>query len=196
MKKLNLIITTALAIGMLQACHNGAKDSTQTADSINATKDTTKSDTSKGLATVPDDDDAKFAVKAAAAGMTEVDLSKVALKQSTNAKIKDFANMMITDHTAAGDKLAALAKTKNITLPSAPDSSQTKAINNISKKTGADFDKAYVDQMVSDHKDAVSLFTNESKNAKDADIKAFATNTLPTLQKHLDAITAIKNGMK
>ena len=192
MKKLNLIIGAALLVGSLQACHNGAKDSAQTADSINAVKDTTKTDTTKGLAGVPDDDDAKFAVKAATGGLTEIALSKLAVAQATDSKIKEFANMMITDHTAAGDKLSALAKSKNITIPAAPDSSQQKTINDLGKKTGKDFDKAYIDQMITDHKNTISLFEDEQKNAKDADIKAFVTNTLPTLHKHLDAINKVK----
>jgi putative membrane protein len=201
MKKLNLIIAAALSIGMLQACHNGAKDSTQTADSVNAAKDTSKmadssaKDTTKMAATTPDNDDSKFCVTAADAGMTEIALSKAALTITSNAKIKDFANMMITDHTAAANKLMALCKAKGIALPNAPSANHQKAIDDISKKTGADFDKAFVDQMVKDHKGAVSLFTGESKNAVDPDLKAFATSTLPTLQGHLDAITAIKKDM-
>lgn len=103
--------------------------------------------------------------------------------------------MMITDHTKAANKLMALATAKNITLPTAPSADHQKAIDDISKKTGADFDKAFVDQMVTDHKGAVSLFSGESKNAVDTDLKAFAASTLPTLQGHLDAINAIKSGM-
>jgi len=192
MKKLNLIIGAALLVGTLQACHNGAKDSAQTADSLNAVKDTTKTDTTKGLAGVPDDDDAKFAVKATCGGLTEIALSKLALAQATDSRIKQFANMMIMDHTKAGNQLAALAKSKNITVPTAPDSSQQKTINKLSTKTGKDFDMAYIDQMVTDHKNTISLFEDEQKNAKDADIKAFVTNTLPTLHKHLDAINTVK----
>jgi putative membrane protein len=192
MKKLNLIIGAALLAGSLQACHNGAKDSAQTADSINAVHDTTKTDTSKHLAGVPDDDDAKFAVKASAGGLTEIALSKLALAQSTDKYVTGFASMMIMEHTKAGAKLAALAISKNITVPTAPDSSQQKTINDLSAKTGKKFDMAYIDQMITDHKNTISLFEDEQKNAKDADIKAFATNTLPTLHKHLDAINAVK----
>ncbi len=103
--------------------------------------------------------------------------------------------MMITDHTKAANALMALAKSKNITLPATPSADHQKAIEDISKKTGSDFDKAFVDQMVTDHKGAVSLFGAEQKNAVDPDLKAFATSTLPILQGHLDAINAIKLSM-
>jgi len=197
MKKINLIIAAALSFGLLQACNHGPKDSTQTADSTNAAKDTSKTDSaSRMTATTPDNDDAKFAVTAANAGMTEVALSKIALQQVTDSKLKDFANMMITDHTKAGDQLAALAKTKNITLPMAVNSDSQKIIDDMTKKSGSDFDKAYVDQMVTDHEGAVKLFQDEAKKAVDPDIKAFATNTLPTLQGHLSAIKGIKSSMK
>jgi putative membrane protein len=197
MKKINLIIAATLSFGMLQACHNGAKDSTQTADSINAATDTGKKDSVvKMAATTPDNDDAKFAVAAGNGGLTEIALSKLAQQQATSAAIKDFATMMVTDHTKAGAKLMALANTKNIAMPSTPGSAEQKIIDDMSKKSGSDFDKAYVDQMVTDHKNAIDLFENEQKNAVDTDLKTFATNTLPTLHKHYDAIMSIKNSMK
>jgi len=104
--------------------------------------------------------------------------------------------MMVTDHTKAGDELAALAKTKNITLPAAPDADAQKKADDLSKKSGKAFDKAYVDAMVDGHESAVKLFTDASQNCKDADLKAFATKTLPTLKMHLDSIKAIKASMK
>lgn len=184
---------TACAAWMLQSCSNGAKtNSTSAADSANAAKmsDTTASK-SDSTAT-----DAKFAVDAANGGMTEVQVSKLALQQATNAKVKDFANMMVTDHTKANDELMALAKSKNITLPDSVSNDKKSAMMDLSKKTGSDFDKAYVDMMVDDHQKTISLFEDESKNGKDADIKAFADKTLPTLKMHLSHIQAIHDAMK
>lgn len=63
-------------------------------------------------------------------------------------------------------------------------------------KSGAEFDKDYVDVMVKDHKKAVDLFEKASKDAKDAEMKAFATETLPTLKSHLQAIETIEKGIK
>jgi putative membrane protein len=192
MKKLSSILMIAAAGLMLQSC-GGPKDSTATADSVNAVKDTTTTGAT-GIAVVGDD--AKFAVDAANGGMTEIELSKLAVNQATNAKVKEFANMMVMDHGKAGEELKAIAATKNITLPDSISADSKKAWTDLSAKKGADFDKAYVDKMVSDHKATVDLFENASKNVKDSELKAFADKTLPTIKAHLGHINAIHDGLK
>ena len=190
MKTLNLIMIAASSALIMQACHNG--NNTATTTDTTTTTDATKTDTTKMLAA--DTVDISFATKAAQGGMTEIALSKLEL-QSSNNKIKDFANMMVTDHTDAGNKLAAIAKAKNITLPALPDTVQQATIADISKKTGVALNKAYVAQMVTDHKNTIAMFEAAQKTVKDTTLKAFITNTLPTLHKHMDAINAIKSGM-
>jgi putative membrane protein len=193
MKKLSSILMIALSGLMIQACNNTKKDSTAAADSTNAVKDTTTTGVT-GIAV--DKDDAKFAVDAANGGMTEIALSKLAADKSANSKIKDFANMMVMDHSKAGDELKAVAKTKNITLPDSLNADSKKAVDDMSKKSGSDFDKAYVSKMVADHKATVSMFEDGSKNLKDADLKGFADKTLPTIKSHLTEINSIKSSMK
>jgi putative membrane protein len=195
MKKLSSIMMIALAAFAFQACKNKAKDSTSSADSVNKVKDTSSNAAATGGIAV-DKDDAKFVVTAANDGMAEVNAGNLAQQKATNLRIKSFASMMVADHTKAGDELAAIAKSKNITLPAAPNADAQKSAADLGSKSGKDFDKAYVDAMVDGHKNAVKLFTDASNNCKDADLKAFATKTLPTLKMHLDSITAIKASMK
>lgn len=194
MKKVNLIIAAVGAICITQACNNSSKTATTTDTTTTTTADVSKTDTTKMVA-APDTGDNKFAMEAASGGLTEVALGKLASDKGVSAKVKEFGAMMVTDHSKANDQLMAIAKSKNITLPSVPNADDQKTINELSKKSGADFDKAYVDDMVSDHKKDISKFEDASKNVKDPDLKSFATNTLPVLHKHLDAITAIKSGM-
>jgi putative membrane protein len=191
MKKLNLMIVAACAAFTMQACHSNSSTTTSDTTTTTVKTDSTKVDTSKIAAA-----DTAFTNKAASGGATEIAASKMALKMSQNAKIKDFANMMISDHTAAGDKLATIAKSKSITLPSGPNAMQQSALDSLSKKTGSDFNMAYVNQMYEDHKETVAMFQSAQNTVKDTTLKAFITATLPTLQKHLDAITAIKSSMK
>ena len=192
MKKLKLIFVMALSAWMFQACNNAEKDSTETADSLNTEKDT--STMGAGIAVV--EDDSKFVVDAANGGMTEVELSKLAQQKAGNAKAKEYADMMVMDHSKANEELMALAKTKNITLPdSLNEESKTKWAD-LAKTTGKDFDKAYVSTMVDEHKKTVSMFEDASKNLKDAELKAFVDKTLPVLKGHLAKITAISDGMK
>ncbi len=135
-----------------------------------------------------------FWTTAAQGGMAEVELGKLALQKSQNAEVKKFAQMMITDHTAANTELKTLAAKKNIVLPT-DIGGHKDTVEDLSKLSGAEFDKEYVEAMVDDHEEDVDFFEDKSDNS-DADIKAFTTKTLPTLKKHLDAIKAIQSKMK
>nr|WP_294792231.1 DUF4142 domain-containing protein [uncultured Mucilaginibacter sp.] len=192
MKKLKVILIIALSAFALQACNSTEKDSTETADSLNMQKDTSVA--GPGIAVV--EDDAKFVVDAANGGMSEVELGKLARQKATNAKVKEFAEMMVMDHTKANEELKALAKAKNVTLPDSLNVDSKKGLDDLSKKAGADFDKAYVSMMVDDHKKDVAEFEKAGKDLKDADLKAFVDKTLPVLKGHLTKITAINDGMK
>jgi len=195
MKKLSFLILIALGVYTLQSCHSGSSTS-QTSDSSTVAKDSTTTKTTTTTAASVDSSDATFARKAAGGGMAEIEFSKLAEQKTTNTKIKDFAAMMVTDHSKAGDSLAVIAKNKNITLPSALDPEHQKKYDDLSAKSGADFDKAYVSIMIADHKGALNLMQDESTNGKDADLKAFATKVVVTVQMHLDAINKINAGMQ
>lgn len=204
MKRINSALLIATTAATFFAC-NGNKDSKQAADSTNKAmvekKDSTNADTSAGSTAstggiAVDANDAKFVTTAAADGMAEVDAGKLAQQKATSPRVKGFADMMVKDHTKAGDELMALAKKKNIVCPTGPTKEQQDKAADLAKKSGKDFDKAYVDAMVDGHEKAVKLFTDASQNCKDADLKAFATNTLPTLKMHLDSIKAIKASWK
>jgi putative membrane protein len=182
------------------ACNNGGKDSVEKADSANEAKmDTTSADTSntsnKPMIAV-DQSTSDFMVKVADVGMTEVKLGGIAQDKATSKRVKDFGEMMTKDHTKAGDELKDLGRQKNVTLPSAIGDDHQKKIDDLNKKTGKDFDRAYIDAMVDGHQSAVSDFEKASKNTKDPDIKAWVDKTLPTLQMHLDSAKAIKKAIR
>ena len=148
-----------------------------------------KTDSTSGMGV--NDDVADFAVKAANGGMMEVQMGEYASKNATDKSVKDFGSMMVKDHTKANDELKSLATSKNIALPAAVGQDATDMMTDLMKKKGKDFDKAYMNQMVKDHKDDIDLFQKTADNSKDSDIKAFAAKTLPTLQKHLNDAEAI-----
>ena len=130
--------------------------------------------------------DRSFLLKAAKAGMKEVDVSRAVEDRLTDPSIKATAEMMITDHGKANAELAALAAQKGVDL--APD--DMKAGDKWSKKT-KDLEEDYVKEMKGDHEDAVKLFTKGAKS-DDPDVAAFATKTLPTLEHHLSMVSALK----
>lgn len=195
MKKITYLFIVAAAAFTFQSCNHGAKDAKDSADSLNKTKDTTTNAAATGGIAV-NSDDAKFATTAAVGGMAEVALGKLAVSKTSNAAIKDFANMMVTDHGQANAELASIASAKNITLPTEPDSAHLKKADELSKLSGKKFDKAYVDAMIDGHKKTLDLMNNEAKNGSDSSLKAFAAKVAPTVQKHLDAINKIHDSMK
>jgi len=115
----------------------------------------------------------------------------MATEKGSNQAVKDFGQKMVDDHTKANDELKSLATSKNMMLPSAPNAKEKATIDKMSAMSGAAFDKAYVRDMVMDHKKDVALFTKEANSGTDSDVKAFASKTLPTLQEHQKMINDI-----
>jgi putative membrane protein len=141
-------------------------------------------------------DDRSFVEKATIGGMTEVQAGKLAQQKGSSPAVKDFGAKMVADHTKAGAELAKIATAKNVTPPGTLDKSHKSDIDKLSEKSGADFDKAFMKQMISDHKSTISLFEKEAKSAKDGDLKSFAGSTLPTLQDHLKMAQSVSDGLK
>ncbi|MGB7480672.1 MAG: DUF4142 domain-containing protein [Burkholderiaceae bacterium] len=128
--------------------------------------------------------DSSFVTQAATSGMMEVETSKMAEKQAKDSKVKSFAKEMVKDHTKANDKLKKLAKSKGLTLPD--DTAAKAAADQLKDKKGHDFDLAYLQAAGPDaHQQAVTLFEQEANSGQDQQLRAFAKETLPTLQHHL-----------
>jgi putative membrane protein len=215
MKKISLASIIAGAL-ILSACNgNSSKTSTtdstatntmNTGDTTNNTNKMSSTDTmnhmnmndtmnhTNSTATVGSDEK-DFAKDAAAGGMMEVQLGNIAQKNSSTKAVQDFGKMMVDDHSKANDNLKDLASKKNVTLPTTVTDKQQKDIDKLSKETGTAFDKDYVNMMVDDHKKDIAEFKKAGEKMKDPDFKDFVVKTLPTLQKHLDAIQSIKKKM-
>ena len=177
----------------LFACNNEAKDSVEQADSANEAK-LDSSTAGKTIAT--DAESTDFLVKAANGGMAEVETSQVAQQKGTNAKVKDFASMMVHDHSAANEQVKMLAAQRNVTLPSTPGDDKKKSLDDLSKKTGTNFDKDYMKMMVDDHQSTIDLFESASSKVNDTEVKTFIDNTLPKLRTHLDSAKAVQKMLK
>jgi putative membrane protein len=139
----------------------------------------------------------KFVETASAAGMFEIDSSKIALEKSSNDQIKQFAQQMVDDHSKAADALkAAASEDQKVYLSDKETKDQVKEIEKLNKADAKDFDKEYVKAQVKAHDEAVDLFKKYSEKGDDAELKEFATNTLPTLQHHKTMIDDIHSSMK
>jgi putative membrane protein len=130
--------------------------------------------------------DSTFATKAAQGGMAEVQLGQLATQNASDPDVKSFGQRMIDDHTKANDQLKQIAARKGLTLPSNLDAKDRATYDRLSKLHGAEFDRAYIADMVRDHRADIAEFEKEAKGGSDADLKNFASSTLPTLRTHLD----------
>jgi putative membrane protein len=135
--------------------------------------------------------DESFFKDAAEAGLAEVDAGKLALSKGSSPAVKEFAAMMVKDHTAANEKLEALATTKGVKLPTEPGLKHKAMKKKMDMKSGDSFDKDYIAGQIKDHKDTADLLKKEIDSGKDADAKAFAGETLPTVEAHLKKIQDI-----
>src|SRR5690554_4613679 len=194
MKKLILMFLFAAGFLCFQSC--GPANTNNADDSVEHAMEQNENRLDNRDATMGNqEDDADFAVKAADSGLAEVNASEVAQEKAQDQRVKDFAAMMIQDHTKANEELKTLAANKNITLPTAPGEPHLKNIADLNSYTGADFDREYMDLMVDDHQKAVSLFEDAAEDAEDAEIRAFAAKTLPSLEKHLEHAKTIRDAL-
>jgi putative membrane protein len=139
--------------------------------------------------------DASFYKHAAEGGISEVDAGRVAQDKASSQQVKDFGAMMVKDHSAANEKLQALASSKSVTLPTTASVGQMATKAKLDVLSGDAFDKSYVKGQISAHRQTIALFRKEISSGQDADAKAFASETLPTLRAHLKAITKIAAAM-
>jgi putative membrane protein len=186
-----------MLIAGVMACKNQSNpDSVKIAKESNKDKADTGSNMpmNKDMATATmavEKADADFSVEAANGNMIEIQLGGLAKTKAVKERVKSFASMMITDHTKINEDLQKIATSKNISLPQELSNEAKKDINKLSKKDGIDFDRAYINMMVADHRKDVNKFEKAAKECKDPDLKSFIEQALPVMRKHLDSARAI-----
>jgi len=140
--------------------------------------------------------DKEFFIAAAQGNMSEVALGKLAADKGENAGIQAFGNRMVTDHGKGVEELKQLALKKGVALPAVVNKEQSNTAAALSQKVGKDFDHAYIADMIKDHEKDVAEFKQASLNAKDPDLRAWATKTLPVLLDHLKMAKTTESKLK
>ena len=139
----------------------------------------------KGNETMKSVAPATFASQAAMIGKAEIELGQIALKNTKDENVRNFAERMVKDHTAADKKLKAIAAKDNLQLPQSLDQEHESLKMKLQGMTGEAFDREYVKAMAKGHDKAVALFESASQQPQmPADLKQFAVSTLPTLEQH------------
>lgn len=194
MKK--ILFTGAMAALILSACNSGTDKTSETTVSAD-TSTTPKMDAAPKMdtAAAPAFSDNDFVMQAANGGMEEVMAGKLAVSQGTSSAVKDLGKMMVSDHTKANNELKTIATKNNITVPAAVDAATKQKLDDLASKKGADFDKAYTAMMEEGHSKTIALFMTEASKGSNADLKAFAEKTLPTLNHHMEMVNSTKDAV-
>jgi putative membrane protein len=168
MKRMGFLSIALAAVVAVGCDANNRRDVTTTGDSapVGTAGEADRNKVSSG--------DKDFVNDLVIAGMTEVELGKMAAERSTNAEVKKFGQMMVDDHTAAGDKLKAVASQHNIPVPTALDDEHRDLRDKLAKLQGAEFDREYMNAMVDGHETVVDKL--ESRIDK-ADLAKWKTKT-------------------
>jgi len=207
LKKLNMknlinglfCLSAALIITSCGNDKNSTTDSTETSASMSSDTSMSSMDHNMNANTEVDlngtEGPANFTSMAASGGMMEVEAAKVAQKNATSKEVKELAQMIMTDHSKVNTELKKIATAKNLTIPDMMMSEHKSHVDMLSSKTGAEFDKAYLEMMDKDHMKDIDMFTKASNSLSDAELKAFAAKTLPALKKHMERVKAIQSKM-
>ncbi len=204
MSKQTRLVVVLVAIGLFtllwagcatqpeNAPNNNSNAKTETAAIVPDTKAKPPSDKGDQVVT---GGDLAFMNAAAPGGMAEVELGKLAAKQGMSKDVKQFGERMVVDHTKAGKDLMSLAEQKKVMLPPDVLPKHKEVMEKLSQLKGADFDRAYVKEMIAAHEKDVAAFDAVAMNGTDKDVQAFAAKTLPTLKEHLQMIHDIDGKM-
>jgi putative membrane protein len=149
----------------------------------------TSSSSSSGTGT--SNPDADFMKAAASANFDEIDAGQLASTKASDASVKAFGQMMVSDHTKFEAALDTLAKSKQVTLPAGPDQAHIDLNQRLMKLSGRAFDSTYIHAQVTDHRGAVELFQNEINHGKDSTVKGYARRYFSIIQVHLNKADSI-----
>lgn len=190
------LLLMAIAVIMM-ACggqQNRSTDNDSTLlDADTASNTAILQDNNDGGGTEKDED---FIKEATSGGLMEVELGRYAQQNAQNPRVRNFGAMMVRDHSKANDELKAILTQKNLTAPAQMEDNHRNKMNDIQKKTGADFDKEYMGEMVDDHEKDVDRFKRYAEKGNDPELKAFAAKTLPILLMHQDSAKQIRDAIK
>ena len=191
-----ILIAVVVSVLLAALVAAGQDQNTNTNTNSNTTQNSNMSASSKSTSTLSSSDQ-KFIMEAATNGLEEVELGKLAAERGSTDAVKQFGQRMVDDHTKANEELTQIASSKGVTPPTTLDDKHRADVTKMSQLSGADFDRAYLKEAgVKDHNKAVKLFQNEADKGKDADLKAFAAKTLPTIQEHLRMAQGMESGMQ
>jgi putative membrane protein len=182
--KHSLIFLLALALISL-GCSGNEKAATRDNNSAQPASADNSASNPAASNTANNNSDQSFLQDAIKGNRAEIALGKMVTAKTKDSSVKQFAQMMVKDHTVALSQLQQLAQEKNVTVPEGLSDDAQQLQSKLQSDTGKQFDRDYMDGMVQDHQKDVQDFKDASQNAQDPDVKKIATKLTPTLERHL-----------
>ena len=192
MKKILLAGKLILGAGLIIIFLNSCKNETKQEDPKEVAEDANEA---KFDSIDSKEDDSEFLVDQAEVNLAEIEIGKLAQTKGTNPEVKKFGKMLVDDHTKAASEVNALAQAKNFTLPTSLTEDGQEEYKKLNEKSGADFDKKFADMMIDRHEKAINKLEKASKDAKDADVRTWASNNIAGLTAHLEHANMLKQNL-
>lgn len=181
--KLMVLSLTVLAFG---ACNNPQDNPAKAAQEVNEER----TDTNKA------EEDAETLVQVTTNGMMEIQSSQKAATMATLPSVKEFANMMVNDHTAMGAQVKAMASQKGYVLPTSLSEDNLEKLADMDKWEKKDWDKKYIEMQIDMHQSALKELENRAQRTKDPAVKAWAQEAHMKVQGHLDRAKQLEESIK
>jgi putative membrane protein len=155
----------------------------RSSENVQAGSETTKEDRpNKAVLSASDKD---FLIEAEKVNIEEQNIGRLVLQKSQNKDVRDYAQMLVDDHTKALNDVVDLMNEKRVRQPKGLPDAEHDALNKLKGLSGAEFDREFIGMMVEGHQKAIAEFRQEQNAAQDPDAKRYATHVLPALEKHL-----------
>lgn len=190
MKRIFKILTLASLVAVFASCNETRREQEQDSNEVAEEANDEKFE---------DNDmekDADFVAEAVASNLAEIQMAKLASQRSTNPEVKQLAKMLEADHTKVLAELKTLAQQKAITIPVEPKDEAKRKMENLREEGPDDFDKKWLETMEDAHEKSINKFERRADNGEDADIKSFASKTLPHLRMHKEKIDQCQDKVK
>lgn len=198
-RPLSVLIAAILVAGSLVGCDrddvprsktDGPSTTAPKAPGVGAATDRSKDTAPATAVAAVAEGDRTFAEKAASAGLAEVAITKHTMDKAASTEVKSLAEHLYKDHSKANDELKTIAASKGIPLPAAPQGEKKAEVDQLTALTGTDLDRTVLPKLATSHRESIKLFEREASEGSDAELKAFASKTLPTLREHLKMVEA------
>lgn len=192
MKKILLAGKVILGAGLLLVSLDSCKNENKQEDPKEVAED---SNEAKFDSIADKKDDSEFLVDIAEVNLAEIEIGKLAQTKSTNPEVKKFGKMLVDEHTKSASEVSALAKAKNFTLPTSLTQEGQDEYKKLNEKSGLDFDKKFADMMIDGHEKAIDKLKKATEDAKDQDVKLWASNNIAPLTAHLEHAKLLKQDL-